>query len=171
MTRKASGANNFRRGFFPLLFLTEIKDYPHSRHDSSKRTGSIREGSTPPPLPKEVKRNFVPREKDSSDPNGRCHHPEEERNTLFVRSASSLKEGSFPRRPTTSLPGEENQPRLIRETSTLVTEIKRNSSQREQPLSQGFSPLRGRRARKEFRREFKDLFAVKGFFPIPVILR
>ena len=124
-----------------------------------------------PPLPKEVKRNFVPREKDSSDPNGRCHHPEEERNTLFVRSASSLKEGSFPRRPTTSLPGEENQPRLIRETSTLVTEIKRNSSQREQPHSQGFSPLRGRRARKEFRREFKDLFAVKGFFPIPVILR
>ena len=169
MTRKASGANNFRRGFLPLLFFTEIKDYPHSRHDSSKRTGSIREVSTP--LPKEAKRNFVPREKHSSDPNGRCHHPEEERNTLFVRSASSLKEGSFLRRPTTSLPGEENQPCLIRETSTLVTEMKRNSSQRDQSHSQGLSPLRGRRAGKEFRREYKDLFAVKGFFPIPVILR
>ena len=101
VTRKASGANNFRRGFLPLLFFTEIKDYPHSRHDSSKRTGYIREVSTP--LLKEVKRNFVPREKHSSDPNGRCHHPEEERNTLFVRSASSLKrttlflEGQQPR--------------------------------------------------------------------------
>ena len=101
VTRKASEANNFRQGFLPLLFFTEIKNYPRSRHDSSKSTGSIREVSTP--LAKEVKRNFVPREKDSSDPNGRCHHPEEERNTLFVRSASSLKrttlfqEGQQPR--------------------------------------------------------------------------
>ena len=109
-------SSNFRgmRRFFPLLLLTEIKDYPHARHDSSKRDRLYSQdvNSPPPPVKRKLKRKFVPRG------------------------------------PTISLSGEENQPRLIRKTSTLVTKMKGNSSQTDQPHSQGFSPPTRRRAEK-----------------------
>jgi len=72
--------------------------------------------------------------------------PERNKMQPFSSFRELLKTGNLvSRRPTTSLPGEENQPRLIHKTSTLVTKMKRNSSQRDQPHSQGFSPLRRRR--------------------------
>lgn len=69
-----------------------------------------------------------------------------------------------PGRPITSLSRRKIQPRRIRKTSTLVTKMKGNSCQRDHPHSQGFFSVEGRRVGKDFKREFKDLSAVKGFF-------
>ena len=124
-----------------------------------------------PPFPRKyVKRNFVPREKDNSDPNGRCHHPKEERNPfcsfskLFKRRLFSQKANNFAtRRGKSTAPNTLDQYPCYRDEEKQLTKG---------PISYPrLFLVEGRRAGKEFRREYKDLFAVKGFFPLPVILR
>ena len=82
------------------------------------------------------KRKFVPGEKDSSDPNERRQSRGKKGKQPFCSFGGLFGKGNLvPRRPSTSLLGEENQPRLIRKTSTLVTKMMRNSLQRDnQPV-------------------------------------
>ena len=175
-TRKARGANNFRRcsRFAFLLIFAERVDfsccYFSPKLKITRTLGTtVQKGLTLlarwQPLPPSQKK-FVPREKDSSDPNGRFHHPEEKRSNHFVRSTSSLKRATFfPGRPITSLSGRKNQPRLIHKTSTLVIYQDEGKQLTKGPVSfPGFFSVEGRRAGKDFKREIKDLSAVKGFF-------
>ena len=62
--------------------------------------------------------------------------PRKKRKQPFCSFGELFGKGKLvPRMPTTSLPGEENEPRLIRKTSTLVSKMKTNSSQRDnQPV-------------------------------------
>ena len=54
--------------------------------------------------------------------------PERNKMQPFCSFSDLLKTGNLvPRMATTSLSGEENQPRLIHETSILVTKMKGNS--------------------------------------------
>ena len=54
--------------------------------------------------------------------------PERNKMQPFCSFRELLKTGNLvPRRATTSLSGEVNEPRLIRKTTNLVTKMKRNS--------------------------------------------
>ena len=139
-TRKARGANKFWRcpHFASLLIFAErldssscyfspqIKDYPHFSHDSAKRTDSIGEMSTP--LPEETKKKSLSLGRKTVRLLMEDVIPERNKMQPFCSFSDLLKTGNLvPRMATTSLSGEENQPRLIHETSILVTKMKGNS--------------------------------------------
>ena len=92
--------------------------------------------------------------------------PERNKMQPFCSFSDFLKTGNLvPRRATISLSGEKNQP-AARNTQD---QYPRYQDERKQltkgPTSfSGFFSVEGRRVGKDFKREFKDLSAVKGFF-------